>query len=44
MMMWRTLAAYLPSWEVLIQAVIVFVVPYVLSIVYSRISKQETER
>ncbi|CAH1219181.1 hypothetical protein PAECIP111893_04510 [Paenibacillus plantiphilus] len=43
-MMWRTLAAYLPGWEVLVQAVIVFLVPFVLSIFYGRISKQETER
>ncbi|WP_281423174.1 hypothetical protein [Paenibacillus oenotherae] len=44
MMMWRTLVAYLPGWEVLLQAAIVFLVPYVLSSCYGRISKQGRDR
>ncbi|MDQ0247363.1 spore germination protein [Bacillus fengqiuensis] len=43
MKMWKTMVSYLPDWQVFMQAVIVFFVPYVISRFFKWISKLEEE-
>ncbi|PET69485.1 hypothetical protein CN533_23110 [Priestia megaterium] len=41
--MWKSIVSYLPEWPVFIQAFMVFVIPYIISKLFSWIRNSEEE-